>query len=100
MALTRSCGQTIVSTTLAELLKKDEEAWFVNEFGVYTLILGSEKKESKQFKRWLTHEVLPAIRRTGSYGILQDSSSSHSSWVKTVTEDLAFLKNEMQAIKS
>ncbi|NDC36314.1 MAG: hypothetical protein EBZ51_13305 [Synechococcaceae bacterium WB9_2_112] len=41
----------------------------VNEPGLYSLILGSRKPEAKAFKRWVTHEVLPAIRRTGSYGV-------------------------------
>jgi len=41
----------------------------VNEPGLYSLILGSRKPEAKAFKRWITHEVLPAIRRTGSYGV-------------------------------
>jgi prophage antirepressor-like protein len=39
----------------------------VNEPGLYSLIFGSTKDEAKAFKRWITHEVLPAIRRTGSY---------------------------------
>lgn len=39
----------------------------VNEPGLYTLILGSRKPEAKRFKRWLTHEVLPSIRKTGAY---------------------------------
>jgi prophage antirepressor-like protein len=39
----------------------------VNESGLYSLILGSRKPEARAFKRWVTHDVLPAIRRTGSY---------------------------------
>lgn len=39
----------------------------INEFGVYEAILGSKKKEAKKFKRWLKREVLPEIRRSGSY---------------------------------
>jgi prophage antirepressor-like protein len=39
----------------------------VNESGLYALIFGSTKDEAKRFKRWVTHEVLPTIRRTGSY---------------------------------
>ncbi len=39
----------------------------VNEPGLYTLILRSDKPEAKAFKRWITHEVLPAIRRDGAY---------------------------------
>ncbi|QPK80789.1 phage antirepressor [Schaalia sp. ZJ405] len=40
----------------------------VSEAGLYSLILGSRKPEAKAFKRWVTHEVLPTIRKTGSYG--------------------------------
>jgi hypothetical protein len=40
---------------------------FVNEPGLYTLVLGSRKPEAKAFKRWITHEVIPAIRKTGGY---------------------------------
>lgn len=39
----------------------------VNEPGLYSLILRSRKPEAKAFKRWVTHDVLPEIRRTGSY---------------------------------
>lgn len=41
----------------------------VNEPGLYTLVLGSRKPEAKAFKRWITHEVIPAIRKTGGYTI-------------------------------
>ncbi|MDF9717639.1 BRO family protein [Nocardioides sp. ChNu-99] len=40
----------------------------VSEAGLYSLILRSRKPEAKAFKRWVTHDVLPAIRRTGRYG--------------------------------
>ena len=39
----------------------------VNEAGLYSLILRSNKAQAKVFKRWITHEVLPAIRKTGSF---------------------------------
>ena len=39
----------------------------VNEPGLYTLILGSRKPEAKAFKRWVTHDILPTIRKTGGY---------------------------------
>ena len=39
----------------------------VNEPGLYSLIFGSRKPEARAFKRWVTHEVLPTIRRTGTY---------------------------------
>jgi len=39
----------------------------INESGLFSLILSSKKPEAKTFKRWVTHEVLPQIRKTGSY---------------------------------
>lgn len=39
----------------------------INEAGLYSLILRSRKPEAKTFKRWVTHDVLPAIRKTGQY---------------------------------
>lgn len=45
------------------------ETIVVTESGLYSLILGSRKPETRQFKRWITHEVLPAIRKTGSYSV-------------------------------
>ena len=45
----------------------------VSESGLYDLIMQSRKPEAKAFKRWVTHEVLPSIRKTGSYGVSQIS---------------------------
>lgn len=45
---------------------------FINEPGLYTLVLGSRKKEAKEFKRWVTHEILPSIRRNGFYSTMTD----------------------------
>ena len=39
----------------------------VNEPGLYSLVLSSRKKEAKEFKRWITHEVIPSIRKHGIY---------------------------------
>lgn len=43
------------------------ETNIINEFGLYNLVLASRKKEAKKFKRWITHEVLPSIRKHGAY---------------------------------
>lgn len=44
----------------------------VNECGVYNLVLGSRKQEAKAFKRWIVHEVIPQIRKTGNYSTNHD----------------------------
>lgn len=51
-------------------LGRQGEAWFVNESGLYNLIFRSNKSEAKAFRKWVTSEVLPALRRTGRYEVL------------------------------
>lgn len=46
----------------------EQQVTIVNESGLYSLILGSRKPEAKRFKKWVTGDVLPAIRKTGHYG--------------------------------
>ena len=41
--------------------------WLINEYGVHDLILSSELPDAKKFRRWVTHEVLPSIRKYGRY---------------------------------
>ncbi|MDE5769291.1 MAG: hypothetical protein K2H82_07900 [Oscillospiraceae bacterium] len=48
---------------------QQREILCINEFGLYTIILRSNKPQAKPFRRWVTHEVLPQIRKTGSYSI-------------------------------
>lgn len=43
--------------------------WLVNESGMYALVIRSNKPEAKKFRKWVTNEVLPRIRRTGSYTV-------------------------------
>ena len=78
----------ITNTTDAiKRLDDDEKARFnlglsggetncVNECGLYTLVLGSRKKEAKEFKRWITHDVIPSIRKTGGYNLPQTFSEA------------------------
>ena len=44
-----------------------QDNWFINESGVYALVFGSKLPAAKKFKHWLTHDVLPTLRKTGSY---------------------------------
>lgn len=55
---------TTVNTGLADT---EVEMNYINESGLYSLIFGSELKKAKKFKKWITSEVLPAIRKTGKY---------------------------------
>lgn len=44
-----------------------QQAYIISEPGLYRLVMRSRKPEAKEFQRWVTHEVLPAIRKTGGY---------------------------------
>lgn len=53
-----------------------QEMTIINESGLYSLILGSRKPEAKRFKKWVTSEVLPSIRKTGAYSMGQGGAAS------------------------
>lgn len=88
----------------AERLEEDERYMFdiglkgsvlcVNEFGLYNLILRSDKPEAKKFKRWITHTVLPSIRKTGAYvpkTTSEDKLQELEQKVETLTNAIANL---------
>lgn len=58
--------------TTADTLGGAQQISYVTEAGMYSLVLRSRKPEAKAFKRWLTHEVLPAIRKTGAYSVQRE----------------------------
>ena len=53
-----------------------QEMTCINESGLYSLILSSRKPQAREFKKWITSEVLPAIRKTGSYSITNQNPNS------------------------
>lgn len=65
------------ASDLAKRLDQDErsrfnlgrqgEGWIVNESGLYKIVLRSDKPDAREFQRWVTHDVLPSIRRHGAY---------------------------------
>ena len=70
----------------------------VNEFGLYNLVLSSRKPEAKEFKRWITHEVIPSIRKHGAYmtpETLEDALLNPDTLIKLATN----LKEEQEKRK-
>ncbi|TRY25944.1 phage antirepressor [Brevibacillus sp. LEMMJ03] len=81
---------------------QNREVWLVNEPGLYSLILTSRKPEAKAFKRWITHEVIPAIRKTGAYAIDQNKVvplSERQALIQSL-KLTAELAEEMEEVKS
>jgi len=65
--MTRSLDDDEKGTQIVRTPSGDQEMLVINESGLYSAILKSRKPEAKRFKRWVTSEVLPAIRKTGAY---------------------------------
>ena len=60
----------------------------VTESGLYSLVLGSRKPEAKTFKRWITHDVIPSIRKHGAYmtpAKLEEVMNDPDAWIKMLT---------------
>ena len=53
--------------TIRDSIGREQKPIFINESGLYSLILSSKLPNAKQFKRWVTSEVLPSIRKHGMY---------------------------------
>lgn len=49
--------------------------WLINESGLYSLVFGSKVPKARDFKRWVTSEILPTLRKTGNYSIKQKADS-------------------------
>ena len=83
-------GRSLIPT-----LGGNQELTVVSESGLYNVILRSDKSEAKQFKRWVTHEVLPQIRRHGAYMTtdkLEELMNDPDAWIQLLTT----LKQERQ----
>lgn len=63
-------------TNLKDGSGQSRKSWIISEAGLYTLILTSTKPEAKAFKRWITHEVLPSIRKAGIYSTDKDKAKT------------------------
>lgn len=73
----------------------------INESGLYSLILTSRKAEAKRFKKWVTSEVLPAIRKTGGYGEAQPTKATRPALEdKTVNHIWLVMNDSGQVLES
>ena len=73
------------------------ETNIVNEYGLYSLVLSSRKPEAKEFKRWITHEVIPSLRKYGTYSMdiprtLPDALKAYASEIEAHNKTKALLE--------
>lgn len=69
----------------------------INESGLYALIFGSMKEEAKRFKRWVTSEVLPSIRKTGNFG-LKSIPKDFSSALRLAADQAEQIEKQQEAL--
>ena len=81
--------------TVTDSLGRNQKTTVVNESGLYNVILRSDKPEAKAFKRWVTHEVLPAIRKHGAYAT-PDTLEAMLNDPDTMIKTLQALKTERE----
>lgn len=67
------------TTEVIDSIGRRQQAYIISEPGLYRLVMRSRKPEAKEFQRWVTHEVLPSIRKHGAY-------MTESTLEKAVTE--------------
>lgn len=63
----RLCDEVISNYPITDSLGRTQQALFVNEDGLYDVLLDSRKPEARLFRKWITSDVLPSIRKTGGY---------------------------------
>ena len=66
--------------------------WLINESGLYSLIFSSKLPAAKEFKRWVTKEVLPTLRKTGSYTMNSQALQATMNWMSDANERLEKLE--------
>lgn len=72
------------TVALTDGIRGNPNKVIVNEPGLYSLVLGSRKPEAKAFKRWITHEVIPSIRKHGGYIAAKEDESPEEIMAKAL----------------
>lgn len=79
-------GDEVCQTPLIDSIGRKQETTIINESGLYSVILRSDKPKARTFRKWVTSEVLPAIRREGAY-VLPLASGDSTAPLRTLTPD-------------
>lgn len=69
---------------ITDNLGREQETYLINESGLYSLIFSSKMDKARKFKRWVTSEVLPAIRKDGGYMLVNKNNSEEEIMAKAV----------------
>ena len=86
--------------TIRDSIGRIQKAVFINESGLYSLILSSKLEQAKEFKRWVTSEVLPQIRMTGGYIPTKDANGNILSEEEIVERAHEIIGRTLQMLNS
>lgn len=93
---TRLDDGVISNEVIPDSLGRQQEMTFVNEDGLYDVILDSRKPQAKAFRKWITSEVLPSIRKSGSYPVQSLSRKELAQMVIEAEEEKERLQLEVK----
>lgn len=86
------------TTEVIDSIGRRQQAYIISEPGLYRLVMRSRKPEAKEFQRWVTHEVLPQIRKTGGYIPTSESDSDEDIMARAVLVAQKTIKQKNQQI--
>ena len=92
----------VVKRDAIDSLGRTQLTTFVNESGLYALIFGSKMEDALRFKRWVTSEVLPSIRKTGGYGIQPPKSNIErikDGYIALLEENVSLTEKNAKLVK-
>lgn len=88
------------TTEVIDSIGRRQQAYIISEPGLYRLVMRSRKPEAKEFQRWVTHEVLPQIRKTGGYIPTSESDSDEDIMARAVLVARKTIERKNQQIAS
>lgn len=86
------------TTEVIDSIGRRQQTYIISEPGLYRLVMRSRKPEAKEFQRWVTHEVLPQIRKTGGYIPTTDADDDMTILAKAVMIGQRTMEEQKQRI--
>lgn len=86
---------------IIDSLGRKQNVTFINEDGLYDVILDSRKPSAKKFRKWITSEVLPSIRKTGKYSVIPDDprAALTPTYLRQIADRMETLENQVAELK-
>lgn len=93
--------------TLVDTLGGNQNMTIINESGLYSVILRSDKPQANPFRKWVTHDVLPSIRKTGGYvasgkeiDFMNNSDSPIYPYIASLTKSIEILQSQVMMLQT